>query len=145
MASRHSLRTLAALAISALIAVGCATTDQLSEADEARLLERVEARWAAMEERDWASVWALYSPAYRAAFPEHIHRQQYFSTMRWELTGTKLLNYDSRAAVASVSVRIMNEPLKPTSAASAALGAVPIDRVERWVFREGDWWFSVSK
>jgi hypothetical protein len=61
-----------------------------------------------------------------------------------ELTGVEVTNYDARAAVASVAVRVMSSPAKLTSAASIAIGAVPVTINERWMFIDGEWWHSAN-
>jgi hypothetical protein len=38
----------------------------------------------------------------------------------------------------------MSKPLKQTSTASQALGAVPVSVREKWMFIDGEWWFSVD-
>jgi len=43
-----------------------------------------------------------------------------------------------------VTARVMSKPLKLTSTASQALGAVPIAVHEKWIYIDGEWWFSAN-
>jgi hypothetical protein len=43
-----------------------------------------------------------------------------------------------------VVARVMSEPTKHTSSASLAIGAIPNNLRERWIFAEGQWWFSAN-
>jgi hypothetical protein len=38
----------------------------------------------------------------------------------------------------------MSKPTKQTSSASVAIGAIPTNLRERWIFAEGQWWFSAN-
>ena len=127
--------------LSALLAA-CASGPPLTEERKAQLLERAEARWRALERRDFGTAWTYTSPAYREAFPKSLYLQKFSYMVEWQLTGVEFLTYDARAAVASVAARVMSEPVKHTSAASAAIGAVPSRFVEQWVLVDGEWWFS---
>jgi hypothetical protein len=127
-----------------VLAAGCATHGGLSDSESERLTARVEARWAALESSDWAAAYRFRSPAYREVFSESMYAKRFYGMVRWQLTSVEILNYDAGAAVASVAVRVMTEPVKPTSAASEAIGAVPITSVEQWVMSDGQWWYSAD-
>jgi hypothetical protein len=141
-----SVRGWKALAVTLCLAVlaGCASAPKMTDAKQARLLERVEARWRALEQRDFDTAWTFTSPAYREVFSKALYRQKFSYMVEWQLTGVEFLTYDARAAVASVAARVMSEPVKHTSAASAAIGAVPTRFVEQWVYVDGEWWFSAT-
>ena len=134
-----ALVTVLAMAVLA----GCASAPRMTDDEQARLLERVEARWNALAQRDFGAAWEYTSPAYREVFSKSLYEKKFSYMVEWELTGVEYLTYDADAAVASVAARVMSKPVKPTSAASAALGAVPTTQVEKWVFVDGQWWFSV--
>jgi hypothetical protein len=121
---------------------GCASSPQLTENDKREILARAEARWNALEVRDWAAAYSFTTPAYRSVFTEAMYKARFSYMVEWELTSVELLNYDARAAVASVAVGVMSRPVKPTSAASQALGATPVRIVEQWVERDGLWWYG---
>ena len=116
---------------------------ELTEADKAALVERVTARWEAMERKDFAATWDFATPAYRAVFPREYHARNFTYTVDWELTAVEVLAYDADAAVASVAVRVMSRPTKQT-AVSAQFGAIPTTVREKWVSIDGEWWHSVS-
>ena len=122
---------------------GHASAPRMTDVEQARLLERVEMRWRALEQRDFGTAYEYTSPAYRGVFSKSLYEKKFSYMVEWELTGVEFLTYDAEAAVASVAARVMSKPVKHTSAASAALGAVPRKQVEKWVFVDGQWWFSV--
>ena len=122
----------------------CAGPPRLSEDQTSRLLQRAEERWAALSKHDWARAYDFLSPAYRAVFTREMFFQSFSYQLDWELTGVELVAYDAGAAVASVAVRVMSRPVKPTSAASAAIGAVPTRTVEQWILSDGKWWYSAN-
>ncbi|GAB5413091.1 MAG: hypothetical protein Cons2KO_06940 [Congregibacter sp.] len=135
-------RTFILLAIGLLSA--CATPRTLTESQEDDLVRRATDRWEAIVERDFSDAYELTSPAYRAVFTEAMYRTKFSYMLEWELTSVELVHYDARAAVASVAVRVMSRPVKQTSAASAAIGAVPTRFVEQWILEDGQWWYSAT-
>lgn len=124
------------------VLAGCASAPRMTDAEQARLLERVALRWRALEQRDFGAAYEFTSPAYREVFSKNLYEKKFSYMVEWELTGVEFLTYDADAAVASVTARVMSSPVKHTSAASAALGAVPTRQVEKWVFVDGQWWIS---
>ena len=135
-------RGLVALLIAVVAA--CTSGPRLTDERRAELLERAEARWRALEQRDFDTAWTYTSPAYQEVFPKALYRHKFSYMVDWQLTGVEFLTYDRGAAVASVTARVMSSPVKYTSAASAAIGAVPSIFHERWVFVDGEWWFSAN-
>ena len=131
--------------VAGAILAGCASQDTLSPAQEADLLARVEDRWRALEARDYEGAYDFMSPAYKAVFTREMYVTQFSYMAERKLTSVEILNYDAPAAVASVVVGVMSRPVKQTSAASAAIGAVSVKSVEQWVLRNNTWWFSVNK
>jgi hypothetical protein len=131
-------------ALLAAVLGGCAGNPRMTDERKAELLERVAARWRALEQRDFDTAWTFTSPAYREVFSKALYREKFSYMVEWQLTGVELVTYDAEAAVASVAVRVMSEPVKHTSAASAAIGAVPTQFVEQWVYVDEGWWFSTS-
>ena len=124
--------------------VGCSNSGELSDERQAALKHRVEERWLALEARDFGKAWEYMTPSYRAIFPKHLYVEKFSYAVEWELTGVEVVNYDGAAAVASVVVRVMSKPTKQTSSASVAIGAIPRNLRERWIFSEGEWWYSTS-
>jgi hypothetical protein len=115
-----------------------------SPQDKEALVNRVTERWQAMEIKDFEKVYEFETPNYRGIFSKSLYVHNCSYAVEWELTGVDVVNYDARAAVASVAVRVMSEPTKQTSAASIALGAIPITLHEKWFFVNGQWWHSAK-
>ena len=139
----------AGLVIAALLlfASACSVDEQpaaLTAEAEAALLKRVTQRWHAMEARDFGKVYEFATPNYRRVFSKGLYVNKFSYAVEWELTGVDIVNYDARAAVASVAVRVMSKPTKQTSAASVALGALPSTLREKWFHVDGQWWHSAK-
>tara|TARA_R110001592_G_scaffold215025_2_gene468287 strand:+ start:57012 stop:57461 length:450 start_codon:yes stop_codon:yes gene_type:complete len=132
------------LIVSMALVAGCTDNKELSEAEVAALELRVAERWQALAARDFEKAWEYTTPLYRASFPKHLYVKKFSYAVEWELTAVEVVNYDARAAVASVVVRVMSKPTKQTSAASIAVGPIPSNLRERWIFTDGEWWFSAN-
>jgi len=117
---------------------------ELTPQSEAALLERATQRWHALEKKDFAATYKYTTPNYRRVFPKALYANKFSYAVDWELTGVELVNYDARAAVASVAVRVMSKPTKQTSSASIAMGALPITLHEKWIRVEGEWWYGTQ-
>ena len=147
MVNKNSMLRVIGLVLLVFLA-GC--TDKPEEAqglgaEQVQQLEnRVEERWQARIAHDWDAAWEYSSPAYREVFPKHLYVKKFSYTANWELTGVEVTNYDPSAAVASVVVRVMSKPTKLTSAAARAVGAMPRELREMWIFVDGEWWFSAN-
>jgi hypothetical protein len=120
------------------------TVQGLSAKQVAALEKRVEQRWQALVARDYAAVYEFSTPVYRSVFPKDLYVLQFSYAVERELTGVEVLNYDAAAAVASVAVRVMSKPVKLTSTASQAIGAVPVTVHEKWMLIDGEWWYSAD-
>ncbi|MCB1848963.1 MAG: hypothetical protein KDI04_16755 [Halieaceae bacterium] len=120
------------------------SVEGLSAAQVAALEKRVEQRWQALVARDYAAAYAFSTPVYRSVFPKDLYVLQFSYAVERQLTGVEVLNYDAAAAVASVAVRVMSKPVKLTSTASQAVGAVPVTIHERWMLIDGEWWYSAD-
>ena len=123
---------------------GCSGPEELSPEQAAALEQRVRERWQTIIARDFEETWEFETPNYRSAFPKRLYPNNFSYTVEWELTGVDVLNYDARAAVASVGARVMTKPTKPTSAASKAIGALPVTVREKWMLIDGEWWHSAN-
>lgn len=131
-------------ALSAGLLAGCMQSDTLTDQQVVALEDRVHARWQTLIARNFDKTWEFATPAYREVFPREFHPLQYSYAVEWELTDIRLLDYDARAAVASVAVRVMSKPVKFTSSASRAVGAVPVTFTEKWILIDGEWWYSAN-
>ena len=134
----------ALLGVLLVLLAGCINTGQLTETQRSELDQRVRERWQALEQKDFKKAWEYSSPNYRAIFSKQLYAKKFSYAVEWELTGVEIVNYDSVAAVASVVVRVMSKPTKQTSSASVGVGAIPFARGERWIFANGQWWFSAN-
>jgi hypothetical protein len=137
------------LAISLLVGflgllAGCTSGPTWDENQRGILEQRVRERWLALEARDFEKAWEYRTPTYRARFSKQLYAKKFSYALKWELTEVEIVNYDSVAAVASVVARVMSEPTKHTSSASLAIGAIPNNLRERWIFAEGQWWYSAN-
>lgn len=137
-------KSLLGLALAALLAACASAQRVLSTAQEAQLLSRAEARWRALEQRDWGRAYEFTSPAYREVFTPAMYARRFSYMIEWELTAVEFVNYDESVAVASVAARVLSKPVKQTSAASAAIGTVPSHFVEQWILSDGQWWYSAN-
>ena len=118
--------------------------ETLSPEQEAALIARVTERWHALEAKDFGKAYEFTTPNYRAIFSKSLYVNKFSYAVDWELTEIDIVNYDARAAVASVAVRVMSEPTKQTSVASRALGAIPLTLREKWFSVNGEWWHSAK-
>ena len=123
------------------IMAGCSVPEKLKESDKTELIQRVSDRWRCLERNDYACAYLFLSPAYREVFSYEMYRNRYFSELDRMLTGTKLVAYDRKAAVASVRVGVMSQSFKDTSSASRAIVVTPSTFSEAWLFGDGQWWY----
>ena len=123
---------------------GCASGPKWDDAQRNILEQRVRDRFQALVARDFEKVWEYSTPSYRAIFSKQLYAKKFSYAVELQLTGVEVVNYDSDAAVASVVVRVMSKPTKQTSTASMLIGATPSSLGEKWVFSQGQWWFSVN-
>jgi hypothetical protein len=121
-----------------------ATPDGLTPGQVAALEQRVRARWQALSATDYDKAWEYSTPVYRGIFPKELYVLGFSYAVERELTGVEVVDYDAAAAVASVTARVMSKPLKQTSTASRAVGAVPLNVHEKWMLIDGEWWYSAS-
>jgi hypothetical protein len=123
---------------------GCASGPKWDDAQRNILEQRVRDRFQALVARDFNTAWEYMTPSYRAIFSKQLYAKKFSYAVELQLTGVEVVNYDSDAAVASVVVRVMSKPTKQTSTASMLIGATPSSLGEKWVFSQGQWWFSVN-
>lgn len=135
---------IAVAALALLLLGACAGPARLTPEQESSVVQRAEARWLALSAREFSRAYDYLSPAYREVFSREMYVERFSYMVEWQLTSVELLNYDADAAVASVAVRVMSRPVKQTSAASEAIGAVPTRIVEQWILQDGAWWFSAT-
>ena len=120
-----------------VLLAGCTAPRELGDPEENALKQRVIARWACLARNDFECVYTFTTPAYQQVFSQEMYANQPVSMLSRRLTGVQVLAYDGDAAVASVAVRVMSEPVKYTSSASRALGGTTSTISETWVWRSG--------
>lgn len=113
----------------------------LDGSDLESLEQRVSARWTALIAKDFGAAYDYTTPTYRRTFPKRLYVNNFSPLLEWQLTRVELLNYDASAAVASVAVRVMSKS-SDENAPSAIFGAIPQTLRERWIYRDGEWWYS---
>jgi hypothetical protein len=123
---------------------GCSQPQEFTPELEAQLQERAAERWRLIIAKDYEGAWELTTPNYRTIFPKHLYSKNFSEMLERELTEVEVLTYDADAAVASVAVRVMSKPVKFTSAASKAIGALPATIIEQWILIDGVWWYSAK-
>lgn len=121
-----------------------AVPDGLSAKQVEALEQRVRERWQAMIDHDFGKAWDFCTPTFREVFPKTLYVRKFSYAVNWELTSIGVLDYDADAAVASVAVGVMSQPTKQTSAASRAVGAVPVTIPEKWILIDSEWWHSAK-
>jgi hypothetical protein len=144
-------RPLVALLVLSLVVLGAACSDggdrlgqELSPEEKNALVKRATQRWRVLEVKDFNKAYEFETPNYRGIFSKSLYVNKFSYAVDWELTDVDVVNYDARAAVASVAVRVMSKPTKQTSEASIALGALPMNLTEKWFFVDGEWWHSAK-
>ena len=136
-----------ALAMLSVGLIACASQSapkSMGPEERAALTSRVTERWQAMEAKDFAKTYDYSTPNYREVFSKALYLNKFSYSVDWELTGVDIVNYDARAAVASVAVRVMSKPAKQTLSASI-FGATPITLNESWIFVDGEWWHNARE
>lgn len=124
-----------------VIMAACAAPGELSELEESVLIQRVRDRWQCLERNDYICAYEFLSPAYRGVFTPEMYRNRYFSELERVLTGVKVVNYDRKAAVASVKVGVMSRSSTDASSASRAIVVTPTTLTEAWLEYGGKWWY----
>jgi len=124
---------------------GCATPDYLTEQQGQALLVRVEQRWDALSEYDYERAWEYATRAYREVFTSQLYAQKYGMYLQSRLTSADIINYDSKAGLATVLVTIVtrNRPDLPQPAYGAI--ATTSTHEEYWKRADGSWYVIVPK
>lgn len=140
----HRLVATLILVLAVLVLGGCGAGRELTPEQQAALEQRVRERWELMARRDFAQVYEYMTPEYRRIFPKELFVHKFSYAVDWELTGIEVVNYDARAAVASVVARVMTRSTKLTKSTAMGFGAVPRDLREQWMLIDGEWWYSAN-
>lgn len=125
---------LAALGLVAAFAAGCASIGAGYHAAEEIVLERAQARWNALVERDWNAAYPYTTPAYRAIVPLKRYGNQFTGPLQWE--SAKVHSATCEEARCTVRVEISFRMLLPGH--TDRLSSTFVDEV--WVLEEGSWY-----
>lgn len=109
--------------------------DRLSS--EQHLSERIEARWAALVEGNVAKAYEYETPGFRQAVELDDYQKLYGTATRWSGAEISKVEFASEGSVATVHLMVAYEVTLPDG--NQYLGRRLMK--ERWLFKEGDWWF----
>jgi hypothetical protein len=121
-------------ALVAVLAAGCASIGAGLRPAEEVVLERAQARWSALVERDWKTAYAFLTPAYREVVPLKRYSDQFGGPLRWE--SAKPAGAKCEEKRCTVSVEIVFRMMLPGH----------MDRVDKthidevWVLEAGQWY-----
>jgi len=136
MNANHLLRRLRAITLGAAIAVaaGCASIGAGSRPAEQVVLERAQARWNALVERNFEAAYPFLTPGYRAVVPVGTYRRQSTGPAQWE--GAKAQSAKCEAARCVVTVEITFRIGLPGHA--DRVSSTYVDEI--WVLEDGQWY-----
>jgi len=105
--------------------------------DEDKLKERVQARWDAALQGDFAKAYAYEAPDIRKATSQQDYAFQLGRTqVRWHVASLKELRYDRPDRAIAVVTLEYSFPIAGGGDLMRTSGEFP----ERWVFLDGEWW-----
>lgn len=110
--------------------------EQQAVPSEARLRERVEARWAALAAGDYDKAYGYETPGYRATVSSRQYRSRFGGAVSWRGAKVSDLTFAETGDRAEVKVRLTYEAPLPTG--ETYTNTRPLR--ERWISAEGDWW-----
>jgi hypothetical protein len=116
-----------------LAAAGCASIGGSGAAEDVAL-QRAQARWDALVERDWKGAYQYLVPAYRELVPLKRYADQFAGPVRWE--GAKAHSAKCEEARCTVKVEISYRMMVPGHA--DRLSSTFVDEV--WVLEGGQWY-----
>lgn len=123
----------ASTGLAAALISGCASTGGGAAAEKV-VLERAQARWDALVERDWNTAYSYLVPAYRAVVPLKRYGNQFSGPLQWESAkATSASCEDKRCAV---KVEITYRTLLPGH--MDRVSSTFLDEV--WVLEAGQWY-----
>jgi len=130
--ARRWLRA-AAAGILMAVAAGCASIGAGSRPAEQVVLERAQARWNALVDRDFGAAYAYLTSGYRAVVPLAAYRRQTTGPAQWE--SAKAQSAKCEAARCIVAVEITFRIGLPGHADRVQSSFVD----ETWVLEDGQW------
>jgi len=103
------------------------------------LADRVEARWKALIERDFAAAYGYALPSYRQANTPEQFAKGYGRAVGWRMAQVQGIRYDA-PEIARVKIALETEQATPWSGGQLEKRVTGID--ETWLNRDGVWWLS---
>jgi hypothetical protein len=129
----HRWLRAAAAGIFMAVAAGCASIGAGSRPAEQVVLERAQARWNALVDRDFAAAYTYLTAGYRAVVPLAAYRRQTTGPAQWE--GAKAHSAKCEASRCIVAVEITFRIGLPGHADRVQSSFVD----ETWVLEDGQW------
>lgn len=108
----------------------------VSEAEEARLRERVDGRWQALIQGEFQSAYEYELPSFRERTSFEQYRGRFGQAVEWHMVTITDVSYDS-PEVARVRVAI-DHSFTPSSGAQVVRTVSGMR--ETWLKRDGQWW-----
>lgn len=136
---RQAIGMVAIVALVFLTTAGAVQSEDLTRA----LQQRVEDRWQALLARDHDRVYAFHSPTYRAVFTrEHVKRglQAEVPVSSANLVRVEL-DAESGPGNVQVATAIVNVRYHVPVPFSSGTEEITNTYRERWLWREGEWWY----
>ncbi len=103
------------------------------------LVDRVEARWKALVERDFAAAYGYALPSYRQANTMEEFTKGYGRAVGWRMAQVRWIRYDA-PEIARVKIALETELTTPWSGGQLEKRVTGIE--ETWLNRDGVWWLS---
>ena len=122
-----------AVGLFVVTAAGCASIGAGSRPAEQVVLERAQARWNALVDRDFAAAYTYLTAGYRAVVPLAAYRRQTTGPAQWE--GAKAHSAKCEASRCIVAVEITFRIGLPGHADRVQSSFVD----ETWVLEDGQW------
>jgi hypothetical protein len=127
--NKYAARLIALGAAMTMAACATISPDAPSDAKQAAVKKRVEARWAALIKGDAASAYKLLSPASKAVVSE----RDFSGRMRRTFTGVEIESIDCAAESCDVKIFITYD--------TTPIKGIRTPARETWVLDKGDYWY----
>lgn len=115
--------------------------DLPADPESLELKERVEGRWQALIDRDFAAAYEYESPEFRKSYSPEKYMNQFGPQVRWHMATVRRISYDQRGT-AEVLVEIDHDFFLPS-------GDRPVRSKayfrESWVYIDGHWWRNATQ
>lgn len=106
---------------------------------EPALRKRVEARWAALIDRDFDTVYEFATPDYQAKVDRAEHAKSFGDLVQWHLASVKEVRYDQENEAEVIVSLTISVPLGESGTVKTM---VPVP--ERWVYQDDQWYFETE-